>query len=149
MTYNNQDFFILVEFDTLLFIQLGFAKLTEGIWHASGESDIVYRVAPARPEIKQKRHIAIAHKKHTNAKNKQVSWNDDGSRHDRKSFNSNFTGMKKAEKIARDVLTIDPDVKLEYLTGNKFDLLVESILDRDVEIPFGCELIRLEATVED
>ena len=54
----------------------------------SKHPDYWMRVDPARPELKQRRHVHIAHKKHLKAKGKQVAWNDDQTRHDKKNFDS-------------------------------------------------------------
>src|SRR3989442_1073690 len=45
-------------------------------------NDYFYRVDPARPEMRQQRHVHIAHKKHLNSATQQVSWNSDQTRHD-------------------------------------------------------------------
>ena len=72
-------------------------------------------------------HVHIARSKHITAKNKQVSWNQDGSRHDKKSFNDNFTGMEKAKQIARNALNLPSDKILEYVEDNAGKLILENI----------------------
>ena len=65
-------------------------SLTEGRWEPAGYKDFMIRVDPVRPETKEQRHVHIARQKHTSAKNQQVAWNEDGSRHDKKSFNASL-----------------------------------------------------------
>jgi hypothetical protein len=74
--------------------------------------DWVYRVDPADPQRKIKRHVHISRKKHSKSKDKQVAWNDDGSRHDSSSFDDGMSGIEKARKIARDVLGVPNDTRL-------------------------------------
>ena len=88
--------------------------LKESQWKKSNYRNYFYRIDPPNPDIPTKKHVAIAHRKHLKAKNKQVSWTIDGARHDKHSFDSNFHGLKKAERIARDVLNLDKDIKLEH-----------------------------------
>ena len=63
-----------------------------------------YRVDAADPKIPQQRHVHIAQRKHTSSKNQQVSWNVDGTRHDKKSFNDDVGKTKKVREIAKKVL---------------------------------------------
>lgn len=86
----------------------------ESIWMDSGYKDWKYRVDPEDPSIPLKRHIHIAKDKHTSAKNMQASWNSDGTRHDRKSFNTNVGNVDRVREIARSVLKIAPNIALEY-----------------------------------
>jgi uncharacterized protein DUF6367 len=74
---------------------------------------------------------------HEASKTKQVSWNADGSRHDAGSFDNNFRGRAGAEAIARAVLKISPDVKLEEIDPECVpDILIESAAsDPDFEVP--------------
>ena len=99
--------------------------LTESRWVNSGISDLCMRVDPERPEMRQKRHVHIAHKKHVNANNRQVSWNNDGSRHDRGRFDDGFAGMKQAQAVARIALCLSDDQLLESQQTSRFDLLIE------------------------
>ena len=43
----------------------------------------------------------------------QVSWNQDGSKHDKKSFNSNVASLNIVQLIARDALNLSSSIKLE------------------------------------
>lgn len=57
-----------------------------------------------------------------------MSWNDDGTRHDKKSFNDNFVGMEKAKSIARNALGLPDDFQLENVNvPEKMDLLLETV----------------------
>ncbi len=91
--------------------------LTEGRWQDAKIKGYSYRVDPTNPNIPQLRHVHVAHTKHITARNKQVSWNDDSSRHDRQSFDTNFQGIEKAKQIARTALGLPKDFKLEHVTS--------------------------------
>jgi hypothetical protein len=91
----------------------GLSIVQESIWIDSGYKDWKYRVDPENPNIPQKRHIHISKNKHTSSKNMQASWNDDGTRHDRKSFNMNVGLVEQVREIARNVLKIGPEITLE------------------------------------
>lgn len=84
-------------------------------WRASGFGDWVYRIDPERPEIRQKRHVHIARRKHIAAKGKQASWNEDGSRHDRSMFDERTGALQVVKEIARTVLMLPPDFRLELI----------------------------------
>lgn len=102
------------------------ALLNEGQWHPSGDSDYWQRVDNPHFDF-QLRHVHIAHKKHINAKGEQVSWNDDGTRHDKMSFNDNFTGLNKAKQIARQALNLDDSIILENEQQEDGQILLESV----------------------
>ena len=89
------------------------AILNEGKWVDSGEKDWMLRVDPENPAIHLQRHVHIARKKHTAAKSQQVSWNQDGTRHDRGSFNTKVGSTKTVQDIARSALGLDSSVVLE------------------------------------
>lgn len=117
--------YIIVEIDKDEFDALNI--LYEGNWISSNVKDIWQRVDTPKFDH-EKRHIHLAHKKHINTKSKQVAWNDDGNRHDKKTFDVNFKGMETAKKIAREVLKIPDDKILElYTVNDKMNLIVESI----------------------
>ena len=106
----------------------GLSIIQESIWIDSGYKDWKYRVDPENPNIPQKRHIHIAKSKHTASKNMQASWNDDGTRHDRKSFNTNVGSTDRVREIARNVLKIGPEITLENYSGiQSRQTLVEDI----------------------
>jgi hypothetical protein len=101
--------------------------LYEGRWEDSGRKDYWLRLDLPRNDFEQL-HAHIAHKKNINTKSKQVSWNQDGTRHDKKSFNNSFNGMETAKTIARDALGLPPDAVLEFVDNKDTgELLLESI----------------------
>ena len=103
-------------------------SLTEGRWEPAGYKDFMIRVDPMRPETKEQRHVHIARQKHTSAKNQQVAWNEDGSRHDKKSFNASLGQQDAVRNIAAQVLSIRQEL-LETLGTAVFrgsGLLLES-----------------------
>ncbi len=126
----NEQCYVIVTIPSLLFDLLPCSNLLESKWKDCRGTNMVARVDPPRPEMQQQRHVHIADKQHAAVKNKQVSWNQDASRHDAASFDSNFVGIEKAKTIARDVLGLPQDTVLEHWAGN-FDSLVESVLDGD------------------
>jgi hypothetical protein len=130
--------YIIVEIEKDEFDALNI--LYEGNWTPSNVKDIWQRVDTPKFDH-EKRHIHLAHKKHINTKSKQVAWNDDGKRHDKKTFDVNFKGMETAKKIARDVLKIPDDKILElYTVNDKMNLIVESIKN----ISFESKIVILE-----
>jgi hypothetical protein len=119
---------LLFEIDNQKIEEL-FGIIEESKWISTGEKDYMMRVDPARPPS-EKRHITISHQKHIHNKNKQVSWNDDGFRKDRKTFDDSFIGIEKAKRIARKVLNIPDNVQLEaYNFTDNVDLLLENADD--------------------
>jgi hypothetical protein len=118
-------FHIVVLFDKSDKDNFGF--LTEGDWKPSSENGYWQRLDTPKFGF-EKLHVHIAKQKHINAKNKQVAWNDDGTRHDKKSFNQNFNGMEKAKEIARKALCLPSDTVLENVVNkSNGELLLESI----------------------
>ena len=106
------------------FAALGLTDLDESRWMPSEHRGYSLRVDPARAEMHQQRHVHIARDKHVAAKHKQVAWNADGSRHDRKSFNSAFQSMAVAKDIARRALGLPSDSLLEAASPDDHVLLV-------------------------
>lgn len=106
--------YLLVEVPSDIFD--GLTLSLESIWKDSGYKDFMLRVDPEDPRIPLKRHIHIAKRKHTSSKNMQVSWNDDGTRHDKSSFNDKVA-TKVVKDIARNALGIRSDIYLEDLSG--------------------------------
>lgn len=101
--------------------------ITEGDWRPSSEKGYWQRLDTPKFDFEQL-HVHIAKQKHINAKSKQVSWNVDGTRHDKKSFNQNFNGMETAKKIARNALGLSSDFQLENIQEPKEgELLLENI----------------------
>lgn len=102
-------------------------QLNEGRWEPSGEKGYMQRVDQPHFDW-QLLHVHIARDKHVNTKNKQVSWNNDGTRHDKKSFNDNFVGMETAKRIARNALDLPDNIQLESIDiPDKSQLILESI----------------------
>jgi len=100
--------------------------LAEGKWEPSGIKDFWHRLDKPNFDF-ERRHIHIAHQKNINTKNQQVSWNDDGTRHDKKSFNKKFTGIETAKQIAKDVLKLGDDIVLENIKVGVGAMLLESV----------------------
>jgi len=122
------DYFI-VEIPSHLLPEL--VTLNEGHWRASGTKDYMYRVDPENPSIKQLRHVHIAKSKYINSKTMQASWNSDGSKHDKKTFNKNVGSLSAVQSIARNVLELDSKIRLEEAKKEQsFLLLCESELQK-------------------
>lgn len=113
---SEEDYFhiIVIISDRMLLDHSTESLLNEGQWKPSDEKGYWVRVDNPHFEF-ERRHVHIAQQKHINAKNMQVAWNDDGSRHDKKSFNNNFKGMERAKDVARKSLGLDNSVILEAL----------------------------------
>lgn len=122
---NIEQIHITVLISDIEFKKSRFNLLNEGIWkdaHIKG-----YRVRVDAPHTRdEKRHVHISHPKNTTNKNKQVSWNDNKTRHDKKSFDQNFIGIEKAKLIAKRELNLDDDIILENLDENN-KILLENI----------------------
>ncbi len=117
---------VLVSSDALLRCNLEIAL--ESIWMDSGYKDWMYRVDPEDPRIPLQRHIHIAKKKHTSTKNMQASWNADGTRHDKKSFNTSVGETGRVREIARNVLSIGSEIALESINAPRSDrVLIDDI----------------------
>jgi hypothetical protein len=101
--------------------------LTEGGWIKSGKGGWMMRVDAARPEMHQRRHVHIARKKHTANKGQQASWNDDRTRHDRKTFNASVGAMNVVQGIARKALSLPDDAVLEHLVASASEMLVDQV----------------------
>lgn len=81
------------------------------------------------------RHVHIARDKYITTK-QQVAWNQNGSRHDRKSFNPNLSGIEAAKDIARNALDLPSDIALEGFSKAKHLIyLLESISDVEKSSP--------------
>jgi hypothetical protein len=107
--------YIVVIMDIRLFDKLSLKKmLKESQWIKSKKKGWVVRVDPENPQLKQQRHVYVTRDEHISAKNMQVAWNSNGSRHDKSSFNDNINGMNTAKEIARDALGLSDDVVLEW-----------------------------------
>lgn len=102
-------------------------SLTEGVWKQSDVSGYFIRTDTPHGDS-GRRHVHVAHRKHIRTKTKQVSWNDDGTRHDVKSFDNAFVGMEVAKRIARRILGLPDDVILENRQLER-SLLTEGIVE--------------------
>ena len=110
------------------------ALLNEGKWVPSGKSGWMQRVDPANPAIPLQRHVHVALSKHTSSKTQQAAWNEDGSRHDKKTFNDKVGSLDAARTIARAALKLGDDVILESLQQKKLLLLEESQVYHDAPV---------------
>ena len=110
--------------------------LEEGKWIPAGVKDYMYRIDRGHhdPEV---RHVHICHEKHRTARNRQVSWNEDGTRHDPLRFDRNFVGPETAKQIARRALGLPDNFVLE----DRRDLPQEQLLEEsqvDALPPVSC-----------
>jgi Family of unknown function (DUF6367) len=102
-------------------------QLNEGRWEPSGEKGYMQHIDQPHFDW-QLLHIHLARDKHINTKNMQISWNNDGTRHDKKSFNNNFVGIETAKRIARNALGLPDNFQLEiFNVSEKAELILESI----------------------
>ena len=87
---DNQDVYIILEIPTNSPALNNLDLLGESQWREAPGTNLFYRVDAQGAAAHQYRHVHVAGKKHVNSKNKQVSWNIVGTRHDKSSFNTNF-----------------------------------------------------------
>lgn len=87
--------------------------LNEGDWQPSNVKGLWYRVDAARPEMTQQRHVHVANKKHIKTPEKQVSWNQDLSRHDRHRFDAILAARGSYQSVAKTALGLPADAILE------------------------------------
>lgn len=111
---------VLLPQDVLLSCEISL----ESIWQPSRKSGWVYRVDPEDPNLPLQRHVHIAKDKHKSNKNMQASWNADGTRHDKKSFNASVGQQRFVQQLARDALSIPTSVSLE--SYESLEILIES-----------------------
>ena len=120
------EIFLLIEIPT----ELISSTLTEGRWQPTGHKDYWIRIdQPKVPH--EKRHATIAHQKHISNRDKQVTWNYDGSRKDKKTFDVNFKGIEIAKDIVRKALNLGDDIKFECYRSNQSALLLENFTEND------------------
>jgi hypothetical protein len=110
------------------------ALLNEGKWMPSGKSGWMQRVDAANPAIPLQRHVHVARSKHTSNKTQQAAWNEDGSRHDKKTFNDKVGSLDAARTIARAALNLGDDVILESLQKKELLLLEGSQVYHDAPV---------------
>jgi Family of unknown function (DUF6367) len=121
---------IIIILSEKTFRTLGLDQLDESRWVSSDYPGYSLRVDPARHEMRQQRHVHIAHDRHIGAKKKQVAWNADRTRHDRQNFNTSFKSMSTAKTTARKALGLPLDVILESMTPKEqLSLLVDEAFD--------------------
>lgn len=99
------------------------AMLNEGRWTPSGKKDWMIRVDAADPKIRTQRHVHIAREKHVAAKNMQASWNEDKTRHDKGSFNTDVGSLNVVQSLAKDALGLPDGAVLEHVEDARAVLL--------------------------
>jgi len=100
--------------------------LLEGRWIDSGKKGYKMRIDKPTDHT-QKLHVHIAKDKHINIKTQQVAWNDDGTRHDKKTFNTKLGSSPKVQQIAKQALNLDDNIILETYIPTKLGLILENI----------------------
>jgi hypothetical protein len=116
---NEPEILILIPLEIKIpFIDL----LEEQIWKDSAvEKRIKIRVEKHNDGF---RHVHISRPEHIHTKSKQVSWNDNGTIHDKGSFNHNFDGIERAKNAARSALNLSDNIVLEEYTGADKEILI-------------------------
>ena len=100
------------------FARLGLNRLEEGVWKPASERGYSYRIDPENPGARTMRHVHISMRGYTDRAH-QISWNVDGSRHDRASTGSKFASVAAARRIVRDVLNLPNDFVLEAASASE------------------------------
>ncbi len=108
-------------------------NFSESRWQQSFKNGWSYRIDPRNDGTSTKRHVHIARTKHISSKTNQVSWNDDGTRHDKKNFNSKLSRSRVAQKIARTALNLDDKIELFEEGLMNFSMFCEG-LENNYEI---------------
>jgi len=124
--------YIIVELDNKSKV---LAIITEGgIWKNSGVKD--FKVRLDRPtDSTQKTHVHIARNKYLKNKNQQVSWNDDTTRHDKKTFNVKMGDRVLVQKIAKKALGLEADAILESAFFGEVEVICENKFVESNEVP--------------
>lgn len=123
--------YLLIEIDGELLCAAGLPLNEARSWRPSSVKGLMYRIDPADEKLNQKRHVHVAASKHTAAKGKQVSWNDDGGRHDRHSFNAKLGTRVNYRDAARAALNLPGEFILESIEPPEAEELIhlsESLL---------------------
>lgn len=115
----------------------------ESIWIDSGYKEWRYRVDPEDPRIPLQRHIHIAKQKHTSSKNMQASWNADGARHDKKSFNPSVGDQARVREIARNVLGLPTTITLEDANSTGSEITVHNSISISSDAKIAYVFLRL------
>lgn len=92
---------------------LGLSLVMEGRWIDAPRPGWSYRVDPENTSTLTQRHVHIAKSKHVSAKDMQASWNQDGTRHDKSTFNKSVGDKQFVRQLARDVPRFPDSVMLE------------------------------------
>lgn len=95
-----------------------FPTVLHAITKYDSKTGFSYRIDPQNDGTATKRHIHIWKKKNPH---KEVSWNIDGSRHDKKKFEENIEGFRHAKELAKRIL--------EPASGVNFNLQQKSVID--------------------
>ena len=111
--------YIFLEIAKDRFDQLNLDTLEEGKWMPSKKKGWSQRIDPENPQMRIQRHVHIARDKYITTKQPQVARNQNGSWHDRKSFNPNLSGIETAKDIARNALGLPSDIALEGFSKAK------------------------------
>jgi len=141
--FNDQDgvdYFILEISDKLL---PEFKLINEGKWTDSQKKDWMQRIDAPDPSINLQRHVHIARAKHINTKTMQASWNEDGTKHDKKSFNSKIGSLNIVQSIARDALGLSKAIKLEEAS-----IVEKSLIKINESLGTGIDPIVFKVTQE-
>lgn len=95
-----------------------FPPVLHAITKYDSKTGFCYRIDPQNDGASTKRHIHIWKK---NKPHKEVSWNIDGSRHDKRKFDENIEGFRHAKELANRML--------EPASGVKFNLQQKNVID--------------------
>ena len=95
-----------------------FPTVLHAITKYDAKTGFSYRVDPQNDGAATKRHIHIWKKKNPN---NEVSWNIDGSRHDKRKFDENIEGFKQAKELASRIL--------QPASGVNFNLQQKNVID--------------------
>jgi len=131
--------YIVILIDKKDFVDLGLSFIGESRWTQSFKKGWSSRVDPENPQLGTQRHVHVARTKDISNKNHQVSWNQDRTRHDKKTFNTNLSGLNTAKRIAMDALGLNDGAVLEALPltrALKLSLLYESTDNVSNSSPF-------------
>ncbi len=116
----------------------------ESVWVDSGYKDWVYRIDPARPEMKQERHIHITRERHKAAKNRQASWDIHGHRHDRKTFDTAVGNNAYVRDLAKRVLRLGDSMVLEDINSGSLTVTQDVYLSDDGKS--GCVVFSISSS---
>jgi len=107
----------------------------------TGNKDWMQRVDAENPALHLQRHVHVARSKHINTKNMQVAWNQDGTKHDSKSFNSKIGALNAVQSIAQQALGLSDKVKLEEAIEKNNNLIN---LNESIEVGYIPVLFKLK-----